>query len=101
MKNTYVLFMEKNTQHRINLDSILYVRTNRRYTTMYAGKKLYHFDATLEELMADPSLDCLVQILDYSALRHHPLPAEGHQPKQISNHRVSAVEEHGKCLEFA
>lgn len=62
MKNTYVLFMEKNTQHRINLNSILYVRTNRRYTTMYAGKKLYHFNATLEELMADPSLDCLVQI---------------------------------------
>lgn len=62
MKNNYILFKERNTQHRIKVTSILFVRTNNHYSKMYAGKSVFNFSTPLQELLEDHNLDCLVQV---------------------------------------
>ncbi|WP_214459710.1 LytTR family DNA-binding domain-containing protein [Flavihumibacter fluvii] len=75
MKNNYILFKERNTQHRIKIESILFVRTNDHVTKMFAGKSIFNFNTPLQELLEDPNFKCLVQIHRCFAVNIHQVTA--------------------------
>ena len=75
MKNSYILFKEKNTQHRINVNSLLFVRTSGHAARLYTGHCMYNVKVSMQELLEDPDFTCLVRIHRCFAVNIHQVTA--------------------------
>ncbi|ULQ52175.1 LytTR family DNA-binding domain-containing protein [Flavihumibacter fluvii] len=86
MKNNYLLFEAKGLMQRVAIDSILFARSKRNYCSVHTGHGIHHLRCSLQNLIAYPNLDGMVQIHRSFAVNIHQVT--GLRRNEVLIHQV-------------